>query len=79
MRNYDEAIAVGRRGGWALATNDRSDMGTRLRDALTGYGECRRVPCRARFRVGYPAGVANAEPVVTDDTATGTRCPNLLA
>jgi len=50
-------------------------IGPHMRDALTGYGECLNVPCRAGFNLGYPVGVANAEPIITDDNARGTKCP----
>jgi hypothetical protein len=48
---------------------------THMRDGLTGYGECQNSKCQAGFNVGYPVGVANAEPIITDDSATGSKCP----
>jgi hypothetical protein len=62
-----------------INSRGRHDIGTYMRNGLTGYGECRRVPCRARFNVGYPVDVPNAEPIITDDTATGAPCPNVLS
>src|SRR6202035_2248250 len=51
------------------------DIAIFMKDGLTGYGECRLVPCRAGLNVVYPVGVADAEPIITDDSATGSKCP----
>lgn len=62
----------------SLNQRTKHNIGIFMRDGLTGYGECQRVPCRAGFNVGYLAGLEGAEPVVTDNTAEGTPCPSLL-
>ena len=48
------------------------DIGTYMRDGLTGYGECRRVPCRA----GFDVRLVDGEPAIMDNSATtDSKCP----